>query len=152
MYIESLLYNDIDPLDEIHCQLIRIKNAADATGGGLAICSKTVLTVVLEAQKVFEKEVANRVANCEGFPEFSLLDTLTSMAMANIEQHLLLDNLFPLLPITDQAQPTPDDKVSLIHIVVYRYLKVRSLSYPKIFNLRLSKRKKMTKAILFSGD
>jgi len=151
LHISSLLYNEKDPLDDIHCQLIKIKNSANATRGGLAIPSKTVLTVILEAQKVFEKEVVIRIANNQGFPEFSLLDTLTNLTMDVIQQVFLLDTLFPLLSITNPSPTTSDDKLSLIRIVVCRYLKVRSLSYPHVFNSRLSKRKQLSKQIQFFG-
>ena len=148
----SLVANHLDPLNEEEVQLLKIKNRL-GNNGGLIFPSKSVTTLVSIAQNVFENEIVVPMKHGIPLRQCNLFEHLTSSALTIIESQFLLENLFPLLNVYDLPKRF-DHKLSLARTIVYRYVKLRTLSYPHVFNAKnkISKRNKLRKTVQFRNE
>lgn len=148
----SLIANHLDALDEDELQLVKIKNRP-GNNGGLIFPSKSVTRLVHIAQNVFENEIVVPVKHGTPLPKCNLFEHLTSSAMSIIKNECMLENLFPLLNVIALPERY-DHKLNLARTIVSRYVKLRTLSYPHVFNAKnkISKRNKLRKTVQFRNE
>lgn len=120
----ALFDSPLDPIDSQFSRLVLLRS-----NGSLKIPSNSRFKVILKAEEVFRRDVV-------GQNTLSKNDNLITLLSNKVVRLLDLSSFFPTSEshILDQ-NPAMEQihNVSLVKIIVFRYLKVRCLSYCKVF-------------------
>ena len=117
-----------DPLNPVLARIIRLKDR-----GGLKNPSRSTFQIVLRAEEVFMSEIANN----NKMPNTQNLFTYLPMKVFRL---LNVNQLFPTLKehVLEQNSSSVEDihHIKLTKMIIFRYLKVRCLSYCNVINRR----------------
>jgi hypothetical protein len=121
---DALVNSAADPLDPVFASLIRRKS-----NGALVEPSNSVFQIVLKAEEVFKREIIwkNTASNTA--------NVITALSL-KVMRLLDVTSLFPTLNShVLQQNPAMEEmhSITLVKVIVFRYLKVRCLSYCKVY-------------------